>query len=90
MGAEDPRGLEPEDVLRLAVPVAVLVVVALFMGVTAPWYMNVSNAAAAIVVDPKPYIAAVLGPQHVPQVAQKTMQTNESPLLASSHEEAAQ
>lgn len=49
------------------VSTAVLVVVALTMGFAAPWYMKLSTTAAGITVDPRPYIAAVLGPQHVPQ-----------------------
>lgn len=45
--------------------IAVLVVVALSMGLGAQHYMNVSSLAARAVVDPTPYIKAVLGSQYV-------------------------
>ncbi len=44
--------------------VALLVVVALSMGLGAQSYLNVSKVAAASVVDPRPYVTAVLG-EHV-------------------------
>ncbi len=46
--------------------VALLVVFALSMGFGAQAYMNVSRYAAQRVLDPRPYIAAVLGEQHSP------------------------
>ncbi len=46
--------------------IAVLVVLALSMGFGAEHYMNVCRAAARTIVNPSHYIAAVLGPEHVP------------------------
>lgn len=53
------------------VAIAVLVVVALSMGLAAPVYMSVSMTAAKIAVYPQAYVAAVLGPQHVPVTSLK-------------------
>lgn len=46
------------------VGVVVLVVVALTMGLGANSFYQMTRKAGAMVVDPRPYIAAVLGPQH--------------------------
>ena len=49
--------------------VAMLVVLATGMGLGANWCMSLTRIAAAHVIDPTAYISAVLGPQHVPHVA---------------------
>lgn len=45
---------------------AMLVAAALSMGLGAQPYFEVTKLAAATLVDPRPYIVAVLGPQHAP------------------------
>ena len=46
--------------------ISMLIVVALTMGFGAQLYMNVSRQAARTLINPRPYIAAVLGEQHTP------------------------
>ena len=46
--------------------ISILVAVALSMGLGARSYLNVSLAAAKSLVNPAPYVSAVLGPEHVP------------------------
>ena len=67
-----PQGLHVEKPLhrpptRLGLgAVAMLVIFALSMGPGAGLYMKVAKTAAASLVDPRAYISAVLGPEHVP------------------------
>ncbi len=46
--------------------IAMLVVVSLSMGLGAQLYMNVARHAARSLIDPRPYIAAVMGSRHAP------------------------
>lgn len=48
------------------IAIAILVVFALSIGLGAQQYMNASRTAARSLIDPRPYIAAVLGQQHTP------------------------
>ena len=48
------------------IAIAMLVIFALSMGLGAQTYMSASRVAARTLIDPRPYIAAVLGQQHTP------------------------
>jgi multicomponent Na+:H+ antiporter subunit D len=48
------------------IAITMLVVFALSMGFGAQGYMNISKRAASTLLNPRPYIAAVLGEHHVP------------------------
>ncbi len=48
------------------ISITLLVVVALTMGLGAQTYMDISKRAAQTLVNPRPYVAAVLGEQHAP------------------------
>ena len=53
------------------IAIALLVIFSLSMGLGAQTYMNASRVAARTLIDPRPYIAAVLGQQHTPAKAVK-------------------
>ncbi len=67
--------------------IALLVVFAMSMGFGAQHYVGVTTAAARTIVDPSPYVRAVLGPQHVPviQTAQRATQTHAQLATADKH-----
>jgi len=48
------------------IAIVMLVAFSLSMGLWAQTYMNASRVAARMLIDPRPYIAAVLGQQHTP------------------------
>jgi len=50
------------------IAIALLVFVALTMGLGAQHYISMSRMAARIIVDPRPYVAAVLGEHQVPDL----------------------
>ena len=62
------------------VSIAMLVVVALSMGFGAEGYMNLSRRAARSVLDPRPYITAVLGPHHTPIIHTPVAIADSTPL----------
>lgn len=61
----NPKQRRPQTAAGMA-SISILVVFALSMGLGAESYMNVARRAARSVLDPRHYIAAVLGPQHAP------------------------